>query len=78
MWNLWTLAILHLADRIVNAVNLTDTPYAHASICVLVLHQIVGLNVLLVLIADLTKHVLIKNVKILVLECVVLMHNVKW
>lgn len=64
-------------DRIVNVVFLTDTLFARVWIYVLVLRRIVDQNVLLVLIVDLIKRVLIKNVKIRVLECAVLMHNVK-
>lgn len=64
-------------DRIVNVVFLTDTLFAPVWIYVLVLRRIVDQNVLLVLIVDLIKRVLIKNVKIRVLECAVLMHNVK-
>lgn len=43
----------------------------------LVLHQIVDQNVSLVLIVDLTRRVLIKNVKTHVLECAVSTLNVK-
>lgn len=64
-------------DPIVFAVLSTDMQFVHVLKCVLVRHQIVGLNVSLVLIADPIKHVLIKNAKIRALECVVLMRIVK-